>query len=336
MINTGNARILLSGASGLIGTSLQRSLEARRISLLQLFRTTPLPCGPATLVPWDPEADDPISDIEQMEGLDTVIHLSGANVSAHRWTGAYKEEIVASRTHTTRALVRLFQRLWQPPRLLLCASATGIYGDRGDEILTEDSPSGSGFLADTCRLWEAEADLASQSGVRVINMRFGVVLAQNGGALKQMLPFFRRGLGGRMGSGTQWMSWISLTDLTRAVLHLLDANPPDAPGTELSPSPLSPDSRSPLGGLRHVGTWDGAFNFTAPHPVRNADFAHALGHALHRPAILPVPAIALRAALGEMADEALLSSARALPMRLEQAGFHFEHPTIEQALKSIL
>ncbi|MBV8115571.1 MAG: TIGR01777 family oxidoreductase [Silvibacterium sp.] len=296
-------RILISGASGMIGTALVRSAEAQRISVVKLVRRRPV--DPSE-IQWDPGTASVPGGLAALEDIDAAIHLSGANVAAHRWTPAYKREIVASRIGTTRALVHLLKSLKTPPAALLCASATGIYGDRGDEILTEDSPSGQGFLAETCLAWEAEAAKARVAGIRVVNLRFGAVLSADEGALKKMLPFFRMGIGGKLGSGRQWMNWIALTDLVRAVLCLAE----------------SPEVSGP-------------FNVVAPNPVTNAEFTRALGHALHRPAVLPAPAFALRAAFGEMADEGLLVSSRAVPDRLLRAGFNFVLPTIDSALKAI-
>lgn len=239
---------------------------------------------------------------------EAAIHLSGANLASHRWTPAYKSEILESRVRSTRALVNVFRQMHKPPRLLLCASATGIYGHRNDEILTEDSPTGEGFLADVCRAWEAEAARAEQIGIRVLHLRFGVVLAQQGGALAKMLPIFRLGLGGPIGSGHQWISWIALNDLVRAILFLLEQDQ----------------------------TTNGPINVIAPNPVTNAEFTRALGRALHRPAILPSPAFALRTFFGEMAQETLLASTRSVPQRLLHLGFHFELPTIDAALNSLL
>jgi len=244
-------------------------------------------------------------DRAALEGATAAIHLSGANLSAHRWTAAYKKEIVESRVGSTRALVRVLRKLKSPPASLLCASAIGIYGDRGDEKLTEASTPGSGFLAETCRAWEAEADAAAEGGIRVVNLRTGVVLAHDGGALQKMLPLFRAGLGGRLGSGKQWMSWITLSDLMRAVRHVL--------ATDALKGPV---------------------NLVAPIPVTNAEFTRALGRVVHRPAVMPAPAFALRAVLGEMTDAALVASTRVIPQRLAETGFHFDFPEISAALKS--
>lgn len=327
---TSMQRILVSGASGLIGLALIRALGAHRIETLQLVRGRP---GHPGQISWHPGSPQPFSDPQARQaldaGFDAAIHLSGANLASRRWTAAYKKEIRDSRIATTRALVDILKGLRQPPRTLLCASATGIYGDRGDEILTEDSPSGQGFLANVCRAWESEAARAGGTdashtddpGIRVVHLRFGVVLGPDGGALARMLPLFRLGLGGRLGSGRQWMSWIALPDLVRAILFLLE---PDFS--------LDPDSPSRSGPMN----LSGPVNLVAPNPVTNADFTRTLAHSLHRPAILPAPAFALRAAFGEMADAALLSSTRVLPDRLLRAGFRFELPTIEAALKSLL
>ena len=245
--------------------------------------------------------------LRRLEGLAGAIHLSGANVAAHRWTEPYRREIAASRVDSTRALAKALAGLREPPRVLLAASATGIYGDRGEELLTEDSEPGTGFLAEVCRAWEAAAEPAVAAGIRVVHLRFGVVLNGGSGALGKMAPLFRLGLGGRLGSGRQWMSWIGLDDVVAAVRFLLRS-------AEVA----------------------GAVNLTAPDPVTNAQFTRALGRQLHRPALLPAPAFALRLALGPMADEAMLASARVMPKRLMEAGFQFAQATIEDALATAL
>jgi uncharacterized protein len=303
-MTTSPRKLLFSGASGLIGASLVRAAEAERIQTLQLIRREP---RKPEEISWNPQAGQPVRDLALLERLDAAIHLSGANISAQRWNAARKREIVESRVGSTRALLKVLMALKQPPATLLCASATGIYGERGDEILDEESPPGEGFIADTCRAWEAEASAASEAGIRVVHLRFGVVLAAEGGALGRMLPVFRLGLGGNLGSGRQWMSWIALNDAVRAIFYILDA-----------------------GALR------GPLNIIAPNPVTNAEFTRALGRSLHRPAMIPVPRFALRLAFGEMADEVLLASTRAVPDRLLQAGFIFELPNLDSALKAIL
>ncbi|MBT9331384.1 TIGR01777 family oxidoreductase [Paracidobacterium acidisoli] len=296
-------RVLLSGASGVIGSSFVRAAPSHRIHTFPLVRRKPLK---ENEIEWNPQSSDPVADPSRLEAIDAVLHLSGANVAAHRWTKQYREEIFHSRVDSTRHLVRLLQTLKNPPRLLLCASATGLYGSRGEEILNEDSAPGHGFLAETCQAWEAAAHEARQAGIRVVSLRFGIVLAHDG-ALAKMLPAFRLGLGARLGNGRQWMSWITLTDLLSALFHI-----------------LRDDSIA------------GPVNLTAPQPVTNAEFTRALGRALHRPAILAAPAFALRLALGGMAEEGLLASTRVLPARLLRAGFTFEAPDIATALADLL
>ena len=294
-------KVLVSGGSGLIGTSLIRSLADDRIAVVRLVRRKP---EGVDEVQWDPAGDEAVGDLPALEGLKAVIHLSGANLSAHRWTAAYKKEIVDSRVGSTRALLRVLRKLKSPPGSFLCASAIGIYGDRGDAKLTEASAPGAGFLAETCRAWETEADSAAETGMRVVHLRTGVVMARTGGALNKMLPLFRAGLGGRLGDGKQWMSWIVLSDWVRAVRHILEAD-----------------------AIR------GPVNLVSPIAVTNAEFTRALGAAVHRPAVIPAPAFALRVALGEMADAALLASTRVIPQRLAETGFHFDFPEIGAALK---
>jgi uncharacterized protein (TIGR01777 family) len=298
-------RVLLSGASGLVGLALVRALATHRIQSFLLVRGQTKHSGE---LHWDPSSSHPVENLETLENIDAAIHLSGANLYAHRWTAAYKHEIRESRIATTRALVNVFRQMKKPPRTFLCASATGIYGDRGDEVLSEDSPSGTGFIADVCRDWEAEAARAAEIGVQVTHLRFGPVLTPDGGALKAMLPFFRLGLGGKIASGRQWLSWIASSDMVRSILHL----------------------------LQNPAAVHGPVNLVTPHPVTNAEFTRSLAHQLHRPAILPVPAFALRAAFGEIADDTLLTSTRVVPQRLLQSGFKFELPSIDAALAALL
>lgn len=296
--------ILLSGASGMLGTAVRQALSARHAGVRQLVRRDTVA---ASQLRWNPAASPAFGDTQPLERLEAAIHLSGASVAAHRWTPRYKREIRVSRVESTRALATTLAGLRQPPKTLLVASATGIYGDRRDEILDEISNPGKGFLADLCRDWEAAAQPAVEAGIRVVHLRFGVVLGPGAGALAKMLPLFRFGLGGRLGSGEQWMSWISLADAVAAILFVLD----------------TPALAGPV-------------NLTAPHPVTNAEFTRALGRAVHRPALLPAPALALRLALGEMAGETILASARVLPARLTAAGFGFTHPTVDEALAAAI
>ena len=296
--------IILSGASGMLGAALHQALAAKRISTLQLLRRVPTAEGQ---LQWNPGVDRPIENPAPLEGAAAAIHLSGASVAAHRWTSEYKHELAVSRVDSTHRLAKVLAGLHQPPKTFLVASAIGIYGDRGDELLDETSAPGAGFLADLCQQWEAAAAPAVQAGIRVVHLRFGVVLGPGQGALQQMLPPFRLGLGARLCSGRQWMSWVGLADVVAAILFALER----------------PDLTGPI-------------NVTAPNPITNARFTSALGQQLHRPAFLTVPRFALRILFGQMADEALLASARACPTKLQAAGFRFSLPTIEDALRAAL
>lgn len=297
-------RFLLSGASGMLGSALKRALETRNLPVLQLVRGAP---SCKCQLPWNPAADRAVESPGELSEISAAIHLGGANLAAHRWTEAYKRELVRSRVDSTRALAKLLAGLRHPPQTLLVASACGIYGERGDKMLDENSTPGSGFLADLCRQWEDAARPAVDAGIRVVHLRFGVVLGPGPGALAKMVPIFRLGLGGRLGSGRQWMSWISLADAIAAIVFAL---------------------RTP--------TLVGPVNITAPNPVTNQHFTRALAGILHRPALLPAPAFALRLALGSVADEALLSSARVFPSRLNVAGFQFIHRFVEDAFTAAL
>jgi len=296
--------VILSGGSGMIGTALRHAFARRKVPILQLIRNKPLVDDQ---MQWNPSRTPAIHDSAPLERSCAAVHLSGASVASHRWTAAYQQELISSRVDSTRALAISLAQLHNPPSALLVASATGFYGNRGDESLTENSAPGEGFLADVCRQWEAAAQPAVDAGIRVVHMRFGIVLGPGPGVLEKMLPIFRLGLGGKLGSGGQWISWISLADAIAAILFALD----------------TPSLAGPV-------------NLTSPQPVTNAEFTLALGRQLRRPAILPVPAFAVRLAFGQMADEALLSSARVIPFRLQSAGFAFAHPTIENALAAAL
>jgi uncharacterized protein (TIGR01777 family) len=299
-----SGRIILSGASGMLGAALHRALTDRGVSTLQLLRREPTAEGQ---LQWNPGVNPTIENPAPLEGAAAAIHLSGASVAAHRWTETYRREMAASRVDSTQRLAGVLAGLQKPPKVFLVASAIGIYGDRGDEVLGEPSEPGTGFLAELCQQWEAAAAPAVQAGIRVVHLRFGVVLGPGQGALKQMLPPFRLGLGARLGSGRQWMSWVGLADVVAAILFALER--PDV---------------------------SGALNVTAPNPVTNAEFTRVLGRQLHRPAFLTVPAFALRLMFGQMADEALLASARAYPVRLQAAGFQFALPQIDGALRVAL
>lgn len=298
----GSPRIVLSGASGMLGTALRSRLAQRGTPVMQLVRRAE--AGKDELH-WDPAMQPVVGDAEPLEGAVGAIHLSGASVAGRRWTAAYKRELFASRVDSTRALAGLLASLRQPPKTMVVASAIGIYGDRGDEVLDESSAPGTGFLADLCRAWEEAARTAEEAGIRVVHVRLGVVLGPGQGALSKMLPIFRLGLGGRLGSGRQWMSWVSVDDAIGAILFALE----------------TPEMSGPV-------------NVVAPNAVRNAGFTRALATRLHRPALFPAPAFALRLAFGQMADEALLASALVAPAKLLGAGFRFVHPTVERALEA--
>jgi hypothetical protein len=243
----------------------------------------------------------------ELAGTTAAVHLSGANVSGRRWSSSYKRAILESRVKPTHALAVLLAGLQPKPAVLVCASAIGIYGGRGDELLTEDSLPGSGFLPDVCLAWEKATQPARDAGIRVVHLRFGVVLSPHGGALAKMLPIFRAGLGGQLGNGRQWMSWVTLPDATRAIEFALD-----------TPSLA------------------GAVNVVTPNPVTNAEFTRALGGVLHRPAFFKVPGLALRLAFGEMAEATILASERVMPARLTGKGFEFQYPEIQTGLQAVL
>ena len=295
-------KVLVSGAGGLVGGALVDDLSARRMQILRLSRT-PDRAGAPTVV-WDPLAG--ILDGGALAGVDAVVHLAGESIQG-RWTAAKKARIRDSRVQGTGLLCEALAARPQPPRVLVCASAVGIYGDRGDEVCTEDSAPGPGFLADVTRAWEAACAPASAAGVRVVNLRIGMVLSGTGGALGAMRLPFLLGLGGRVGSGTQYVSWVALEDLVGAI-H----------------AALSDDS------LR------GPVNAVAPRPVTNLQFTKALGRVLRRPTVLPVPAFAVRALFGQMGRELLLASTRVEPRRLQAAAFDFRHPGIDAALRHVL
>lgn len=295
-------KIVIAGASGLIGGALVPALRAAGHDVRTLVRR---PLRSADEIAWDPAAGQ--CDLGSVAAVDAIINLAGENVAAGRWTAARRERILQSRVDATRTLVTALRHLPPKPRVLLNASAVGFYGDRGDEVVDETSAIGHGFLPEVCLAWETHAEGAARLGVRTVLLRFGVVLARSGGALGKMLPWFRAGLGGRLGDGQQWMTWVSIADAVRAVRHALED-----------------------------GRCTGAVNIAAPAPVRNADFAAALGRCLRRPARLPAPAWALRLALGEMADGTLLASTRAHPKRLVETSFVFDHPTLEEALRETL
>jgi len=295
-------RILVTGSSGLIGSAVVRFLIAGGQNVVRLVRSRP-PAGEAEVY-WDP-AEGRI-DLARLEGLDAAIHLAGETTSG-RWTAEKKARIRDSRVKGTQLLCQSLAQLKEPPKVLVSASAVGYYGDRGDEWLDEGSLPGSSFLAEVCQQWEAATEPAVQRGIRVINLRMGVVLSPAGGALAKMLLPFRMGVGGILGSGRQYMSWIDIDDLVGAISNA-----------------LTNDS------LR------GPVNATAPGPITNREFTETLGRVLRRPTLLRVPAFAVRLAFGEMVDELLLASARVKPIRLLASGYAFRYPEIESALRHVL
>jgi uncharacterized protein len=296
-------KILISGASGLVGKALVKALRAQGHNVVRLVR--PGSAASEADIVWDPMAAT--IDVSAMEGTDAVVHLSGASIAHGRWTAARKAVLRSSRIDTTRVLVDGLARMVQKPRVFVCASAIGCYGNRGDEILTESSEFGTDFISMLVRDWEAEATRAELSGIRTVKLRFGVILDADGGALPQMLLPFKFGLGGRLGRGKQWMSWITLEDAVGIVCIAI--------ADERLAGPL---------------------NVVAPNPLRNAEFTRIVGRVLHRPAIFAAPEFALRIALGEMADALLLASQRVIPERVVAAGYRFRFPELESALRAVL
>jgi hypothetical protein len=296
-------KLALAGASGFVGSALVQRLEQEGHVVLRLVRRPAE--GPAEIA-WHPSSGE-VEQRERLEGIEGVVNLAGANLAAGRWTEARRVEILRSRVEGTRTLVTVLAHLHHPPRVLVNASATGYYGSRGEEELTEASGRGEGFLAEICEAWEEEARGAESVGIRTVLLRTGMVLGRGGGALAKLRPLFRAGLGARLGDGRQWMSWIALDDLVRVVRLGLD------------------DARL-----------HGPVNAVAPAAVRNAEFTGALARALHRRTFAAVPAWVLRALFREMADEMLLASTRVRPWRLAETGFAFAHADLDGALRAAL
>ncbi len=299
-------KIAVSGSTGLLGEALVSFLTAGGHKVVRLRRKSSKESSPSSDdLSWDPSSSRIESD--GLEGLDAVVHLAGENIATRRWSSAQKRKIKESRERGSRLLSETLANLKRPPKVLVSASAIGFYGDRGEEWLTEESGRGGGFLAEVCEEWEKATDPARQRGLRVVNLRLGMILSARGGALRKMLTPFKLGLGGVIGGGRQWMSWISLDDAVGVVHHVLN------------------DARI-----------TGPVNAVSPSPVTNAQFTRALGKVLRRPTILPMPALAARMVLGEMANELLLSSQRVRPARLEQRAYPFIHTDLESALRHLL
>jgi uncharacterized protein (TIGR01777 family) len=294
-------RILISGSTGLIGSAFIRGASAAKHTCIPLVRKR----GVVSSVYWDPESG--VIDSPALEGIDVVVHLAGESIAARRWTVAQKARILSSRVKGTELLASAIARMNPRPRLMISASAIGYYGDCGDTRLTESSPSGSDFLAQVCLEWERATAAAAAAGIRVVLLRTGIVLAKEGGALAKMVTPFKLGVGGRIGSGKQYMSWIDLEDEVQVIFHCMENE-----------------------------SLQGPVNGTGPFPVTNAEFTKTLGRALSRPAMLPLPAVAARIMFGEMADALLLSSQRVEPTKLLASGYTFRHTNLEETLRRIL
>ena len=296
-------KVLLSGSSGLVGSALIPVLTDGGHQALRLVRSEPR--DGVSEVRWDPDAGD--IDATGLRGVEAAVHLAGESIAAGRWTASKKARILESRIKGTRLLAEALAGLEQRPRVLVSASAVGYYGDRGEETLREDSASGSAFLSEVCRQWEDATEPAAAAGIRVVNLRFGVMLSAIGGALPRLLTPFRLGVGGRLGSGKQYMAWIALDDVIEVILHVLT--------TEALRGPV---------------------NAVAPQSVTNGEFTKTLGRVLGRPTIFPMPAFAARLAFGQMADELLLCSQRVEPAKLLASGYQFRFPDLEGALRHLL
>jgi uncharacterized protein (TIGR01777 family) len=295
--------VAISGASGLIGSALTESLRADGHRVLRLTR------GGVTgddTIGWDPQAGR--IDAPALEGIDAIVHLAGEGIGEHRWSDEQKRKIRESRVRGTAVLAGAVASRERKPSVFVSGSAIGYYGNAGNKVLTEESPPGNDFLAEACVAWEAETKPASEAGVRTVLTRTGIVLDKHGGALAKMLLPFRMGIGGRQGSGRQWMSWVALADEVAAIRHAID----------------------------HEAV-RGPINIAAPNPVTNADFAHALGEALNRPTVLPTPLLPLKVRLGsELVESLLLTSQRISPAKLEATGYEFQYPELHAALTAIL
>jgi uncharacterized protein len=296
-------KILVSGSHGLVGKALIKSLTGDGHEVVRLVRERRTPGS--TDIEWHPSHGT--IDAQQLEGFDAVVHLAGESIASGRWSDEKKRRIRESRIQGTQLLSKSLAQLTKPPRLFISASAIGFYGNRGDELLTEESKPGDGFLADVCVEWENATRPAEEKGIRTVHARFGIILDPEGGALAKMLTPFRMGVGGKVGDGKQWMSWITLDDVIEGLRFLLEKSAVSGP-----------------------------VNFVAPNPVMNEEFTKALGHALSRPTFFPVPGFVAQIAFGEMGDALLLASQRVEPARLKASGYKFHHDKIDAALSHLL
>jgi len=294
-------KVAITGSSGLIGTSLVSFLSEKSVTVSKILRENPKDDN----ISWKPEDGDWNSAFTG--GVDGIVHLAGENIASGKWTRKKKEKIRNSRIEGTKKLCEHILKLPTPPSVLVCASAIGYYGNRGVEFLNEGSSRGSGFLPDVCLGWEEAAESVSKAGVRVVSVRFGIVLSKDGGALAKMMTPFKMGMGGKIGSGAQYMSWVAMDDVTGAIYHTLV-----------------------------TGSLKGPVNVTAPNPVTNKEFTNTLGEVLKRPAVVPMPAFAAKLAFGEMANDLLLASTKVAPKRLSDSGYKFQYPELENALRHIL
>ncbi len=294
-------KILVTGASGLVGTAL---VPALRLSGHEVVRLVREKNGKPDTLFWNPDLGQ--IDLMRLDGFDAVVHLAGENIAGGRWSKNRKARIRDSRVKSTRLLADAFAQCKAPPKTWICASAIGFYGDRGDELLAETSAAGEGFLAEVCRAWEAECASAA-AGMRVVNVRFGIILSSGGGALGKMLLPFKFGAGGKLGSGEQWMSWVVIDDVVGAIGHALIHE-----------------------------SLSGPVNVVAPNPVSNVDFTKTLGGVLHRPTFATMPAIVVKILFGEMGEALLLSSQRVQPVKLQESGYSFKYAVLEPALRHLL
>ena len=294
-------KVAVTGSSGLIGSSLVSFLSNEGVAVTRILRENPDDKN----ISWKPEGGG--WDSAFARGVDGIIHLAAENIASGKWTRKKKEKIRNSRNEGTKRLCEQILKLPTTPSVFVCASAIGYYGNRGMEFLNEVSPKGSGFLPDVCAGWEEASNIVSKAGVRVVNVRFGIVLSKNGGALTKMLTPFKMGMGGKIGSGAQYMSWVAMDDVTGAIYHALVTD-----------------------------SLKGPVNVTAPNPATNKEFTNTLGKVLNRPTVMPMPAFAARLAFGEMAKDLLLASTKVAPKRLSDSGYKFQYPKLENALKHVL